>query len=194
MRTNSITLKYIASILGLSVSTVSKALRNSSDISASTKNRVVKIANALNYIPNMYASALKNNRSYILGIILPDLKDNFFLDSLNGITEESSRNDYKIMVYQSCNDYRKEVEYSNLLSKCNIIDGLIFSPTKRTFHPKECDHLAGFISGGIPIIYINKQKRVSVNSCHYERGFEIGKNSVKQLISKINDNELNLSA
>lgn len=194
MRTNSITLKYIASILGLSVSTVSKALRNSSDISASTKNRVVKIANTLNYRPNMHASALKNNRSYILGIILPDLKDNFFLDSLNGITEESSRNDYKIMVYQSCNDYSKEVEYSNLLSKCNIIDGLIFSPTKRTFQPEECDHLERFISGGIPIIYINKQKRVSVNSCHYERGFEIGKNSVKQLISKINDNELNLSA
>lgn len=194
MRTNSITLKYIASILDLSVSTVSKALNNSSEISTSTKNNVIKTANALNYRPNMYASALKNKRSYILGIILPDLKDNFFLDSLNGITEESSRNDYKIMVYQSCNDYRKEVEYSNLLSKSNIIDGLIFSSTKKIFRPKECNHLESFITGGIPIIYINKQKRVSVNSCHYEKGFEIGKNSVKELLSKIKDNQLNLSA
>ena len=152
MRTNSITLKYIASILNLSVSTVSKALSNSSEISTRTKNKVIKTANALNYKPNIYASALKNKRSYILGIILPDLKDDFFLESLNGITEESSRNDYKIMVYQSCNDYNKEVEYSNLLSQSNIIDGLIFSSTKRRFLPKECDHLESFISGGIPII------------------------------------------
>ncbi|BAO75502.1 LacI family DNA-binding transcriptional regulator [Winogradskyella sp. PG-2] len=194
MRTNSITLKNIASILNLSISTVSKALRNSSEISTRTKNKVIKMANALNYKPNIHASALKNKRSYILGIILPDLKDNFFLESLNGITEESSRNDYKIMVYQSCNDYNKEVKYSNLLSKSNIIDGLIFSSTRRKFRPKECGHLESFISGGIPIIYINKQKRVSVNSCHYERGFEIGKNSVKELLSKIKDNQLNLSA
>ena len=194
MRTNSITLKYIASILDLSVSTVSKALSDSLEISTSTKNRVVKTANALNYKPNMHATALKNKRSSILGIILPDLKDNFFLDSLNGITEESSRNDYKIMVYQSCNDYSKEVEYSNLLSKSNIIDGLIFSSTESTCRLKECDHLERFISDGIPIIYINKQKRVSVNSCHYESGFEIGKNSVKALLSKIKDNQLNLSA
>ncbi len=194
MRTNSITLKYIASILDLSVSTVSKALSDSLEISTSTKNRVVKTANALNYKPNIHATALKNKRSYIIGIILPDLKDNFFLDSLNGITEESSRNDYKIMVYQSCNDYSKEVEYSNLLSKSNIIDGLIFSSTESTCRPKECDHLERFISDGIPIIYINKQKRVSVNSCHYESGFEIGKNSVKALLSKIKDNQLNLSA
>jgi LacI family transcriptional regulator len=194
MKTASITLKYIASILDLSVLTVSKVLSNSSDLSTGTKNRVEKTANAFNYKPNMHASALKNKRSYILGVILPDLKDNFFLDLLNGITEESSRNDYKIMVYQSCNDYCKEVEYSNLLSKSNIIDGLIFSSTKRIFYPKECDHLEPFISGGIPIIYINKQKRVSVNSCHYEKGFEIGRNSVKALLSKIKDNPLNLSA
>ncbi|WP_296383451.1 LacI family DNA-binding transcriptional regulator [Winogradskyella sp.] len=194
MRTNSITLKYIGSVLNLSVSTVSKALNNSSEISIKTKTKVVKTAKALNYKPNIHASALKNKRSYILGIILPDLKDDFFLESLNGITEESSRNDYRIMAYQSCNDFNKEVEYSNLLSKSNIIDGLIFSSIKRTFLPKECGHLENFISGGIPIIYINKQKRVSVNSCHHEKGFEIGKNSVKELLSKIKDNQLNLSA
>ena len=75
MRTNSITLKYIGSVLNLSVSTVSKALNNSSEISIKTKTKVVKTAKALNYKPNIHASALKNKRSYILGIILPDLKD-----------------------------------------------------------------------------------------------------------------------
>jgi len=178
MRTNGITLKYIASVLNLSVSTVSKALSNSPEISVDTKKKIIKTADVLNYKPNVYASALKSKRSYIIGIILPDLKDNFFLDSLNGITEESSRHNYKIMVYQSCNDFNKEVEYSNLLSKSNIIDGLIFSSTKRAFIPEECHHLKSFINDGIPITYINKHQRVSVNSCYYERGFEIGVNSV----------------
>ena len=194
MRTNGITLKYIASVLNLSVSTVSKALSNSPEISVDTKNRIIKTANVLNYKPNIHASALKSKRSYIIGIILPDLKDNFFLDSLNGITEESSRNNYKIMVYQSCNDFNKEVKYSNLLSKSNIIDGLIFSSIKRTCIPEKCHHLKGFINDGIPIIYINKLQRASVNSCYYDRGFETGVNSVKELLSKIDDNRLNLSA
>ena len=194
MRTNSITLKDMASILHISISTVSKALNDSPEISNRTKNKVLETANSLNYKPNIHASALRNKRSFILGVILPDFRDEFFLDSLNGITEESSKNDYKIMVYQSCNDYNKEIEYSNLLSKSNIIDGLIFSSTKKVFLPKECKHLKNFINTGIPITYINKQKRISVNSCHHEKGFEIGENAVKELLSKIEDNQLNLSA
>ncbi len=194
MRTNSVTLKHIASILDISVSTVSKALSDSPEISASTITKVKNTANSLNYRPNIHASALRSNRSLILGVILPDLKDNFFLDALNGITEESSRNDYKIMVYQSCKDYNKEVEYSNLLSKSNIIDGLIFSSTNRIGNPKRFNHIVNFISNGIPIIYINKQKKASVNSCYFEQGFEIGENSVKELLSKIKGIELNRSA
>ncbi|EDP72784.1 transcriptional regulator, LacI family protein [Flavobacteriales bacterium ALC-1] len=194
MRTNSITLKDMASILSISISTVSKALSDSPEISNRTKNKVLEMANSLNYKPNIHASALRNKRSFILGVVLPDFRDEFFLDTLNGITEESSKNDYKIMVYQSCNDYNKEIEHSNLLSKSNIIDGLIFSSTKKVFLPKECKHLKSFINTGIPITYVNKQKRISVNSCHYEKGFEIGKNAVKELLSKIEDNQLNLSA
>jgi DNA-binding LacI/PurR family transcriptional regulator len=194
MRTKSVTLKHIASILDISVSTVSKALSDSPEISTRTKALVNKTANTLNYRPNIHAAALRSNRSQILGVILPDLKDNFFLDALNGITEESSRNDYKIMVYQSCNDYNKEVEYSNLLSKSNIIDGLIFSSIKRIDGPKIYNPLVSFISNGIPITYINKQKKASVNSCYFEQGFAVGENSVKELLSKIRNIELNRSA
>ncbi|MFT4611882.1 MAG: DNA-binding LacI/PurR family transcriptional regulator [Glaciecola sp.] len=193
MRANRVTLKYMGSILGVSVSTVSKALSDSPEISTKTKNKVIKTANSLNYKPNIHASALRNKRSFILGIILPDLKDNFFLDSLNGITEESSKNDYKIMAYQSCADYNKEIEHSNLLSKSNIIDGLIFSPITKTSLPKGSNHIENFINKGIPIVYINKQKKTSVNSCYSKKGFEAGKNSVQELLSKIKDIQLNLT-
>ncbi len=194
MRTNSVTLKDMASILNISVSTVSKALSDSPEISLSTKDKVLKTANSLNYKPNIHASALRNKRSFILGIILPDLKDNFFLESLNGITEESSKNDYKIMTYQSCDDHTKEIEYSNFLLKSNIIDGLIFSSTKSTQLSEDSSHLHGFIKKGIPIVYINKRKKTSVNSYYLQNGFEIGKNSVRELLSKIKHMQLNLSA
>ena len=194
MRTNSVTLKDMASLLNISVSTVSKALSDSPEISLITKDKVLKTANSLNYKPNIHASALRNKRSFILGIILPDLKDNFFLESLNGITEESSKNDYKIMTYQSCDDHTKEVEYSNFLLKSNIIDGLIFSSTKSTPLPEDTSHINEIIKKGIPIVYINKRKKTSVNSYYLQNGFEIGKNSVQELLSKIKHLQLNLSA
>ncbi len=92
MRANGVTLKHIATILNLSVSTVSKALSNSPEISNTTTKRIVKTANILNYKPNVYAAALKSKRSYIIGIILPDLKDEFFLDVLNGIAYNKTSN------------------------------------------------------------------------------------------------------
>lgn len=191
MKTNNITLKDLASILGVSISTVSKALNNSTQISKETKKKVKDIAQSLNYRPNIHASALKNKRhNLILGVLLPDLKDSFFLDSLNGITEESYKNDYKIMVYQSCNDYNKEIEYSKLLSDSNIIDGLIFSSTQKAIISKAENHIRNFIKKGIPVIYINKQKKKNI--FYKESGFEVGQDSVKELLSKINP--ANLSA
>lgn len=194
MKSNGVTLKQMAHILGISVSTVSKALSNSPEISNRTKVKVQETADLLNYKPNIHASALRNNKSFILGIILPDLRDNFFMGSLNGITEASSKRDYKIMVYQSCNDYHKEVEYANLLAKSNIIDGLIYSSTASTQRYKESEPIRDFKSKGVPIIYIKKQRRVNVNSSFYEKGVEVGKESVNELLSKINEDTLHMSA
>jgi LacI family transcriptional regulator len=186
------TLKDIATTLGVSISTVSKALSNSSEISAETKNKVLEIAANLNYKPNFYASALRNNRSLILGILLPNLKDSFFLDFLTGITEEASKNDYKIMVYQCCNEYEKEVTYANLLADSNIIDGLIYSSTRKDFFTKEDNHIDSFLNNGIPVNYINRNHKTSVNNNYNETGFEIGRDCVKELLLKINN--IHLSA
>jgi len=195
MRTSSVTLKDMASILNVSISTVSKALSNSPEISAKTKQKVIKIANSLDYRRNIHASALRSKKSFIIGVILPNLQEDFFLDILNGITEESYKNDYKIMMYQTSDNYVNEVKYSNLLSKSNIIDGLIFSSTqKEMIETGEYKHLKIFINKGIPIINITKQKRISINSCYYKIGYENGSNAVKDLLLKIKELELDLSA
>jgi LacI family transcriptional regulator len=195
-----VTLKDMAIILGLSISTISKALNNSSEISVATKDKVTEVATSLNYKPNIIASALRNKRSLILGVILPDLKDAFFLESLIGITEESSKNDYKIMVYQSCNDYKKEIAYTKLLSESNIIDGLIFSSIKETGTSKEVEDIHSLAKKGFPTVYIKNNIKFSASlvqksdAASKKDGFKTGQNCVKKLLRKIKNEQLNLSA
>ncbi|WP_298513094.1 LacI family DNA-binding transcriptional regulator [uncultured Kordia sp.] len=190
----------MATILELSISTVSKALNNSPEISIATKNKVHQVAKSLNYKPNVIAAALRNRRSLILGVILPDLKDAFFLDSLIGITEESSKNDYKIMVYQSCNDYKKEIAYTKLLSESNIIDGLIFSSIKETVTSKKVAHIKSITEKGLPVVYIKNNIKFSSDevqqssACSQKDGFKTGQCCVKKLLRKIENEQLNLSA
>ena len=185
-----IKLKDIASLLGISISTVSKALNDYPDVKTSTKTRVLEVANSLNFKPNHMASALRNKRSYILGVVLPDLKDVFFLDSLIGITEESSKYDYKIMVYQTCNDYKKEIAYTKLLSECNIIDGLIFSSIDKTITETKRGHLKTVIKKGLPIVHIENRNNKTSN----ENGFSTGQNCVRKLLGIIRNEHLHLSA
>jgi len=193
MRTN-VTLKDMASILGVSVSTVSKALSDSPEISISTKNKVKSTASSLNYKPNIIASALRNNRSGIIGVILPDLKDEFYLNSLIGITEESSKNDYKIMVYQTCNDNKKEIAYTKLLSDSNIIDGLIFSSIPKNQISKINEHLNKITVQGLPIVHITKGNSTKSHDVSNFTGFSVGQDCVKELLSKIEHRNVNLNA
>lgn len=185
-----IKLKDIASLLGISISTVSKALNDRLDVKTATKAKVIEIANSLNFKPNHIASALRSKRSCILGIILPDLKDAFFLDTLIGITEESSRNNYKIMLYHSCSDYKKEIAYTKLLSECNIIDGLIFSSVEETITSIKKEHLDSIIKKGLPIVHIENRNNITSN----EDGFITGQSCVRKLLSIIRNEQLHLSA
>jgi LacI family transcriptional regulator len=185
-----IKLKDIASLLGISISTVSKALNDRPDVKTATKAKVIEVAKSLNFKPNHIASALRSKRSYILGVVLPDLRDVFFLDSLIGITEESSKYDYKIMVYQTCNDYKKEIAYTKLLSECNIIDGLIFSSVEETLISTKREHLDTIIRKGLPIVHIENRNNITSS----EDGFITGKDCVRKLLSIIRNEQLHLSA
>lgn len=99
------------------------------------------------------------------------------------------------MSYQSCNDHIKEVNYTNLLFDSNIIDGLIFLPSKETLILKKDDHLMNYIERGLPVVFINKYESLNFASNVFNKksdcnvlnknGFEAGENSVKKLLAKI---------
>lgn len=120
------TLKILSETLGISVSTVSRALRNHPDISEKTKQKVKELADALEYEPNNYAVQLRTKQSNILGILVPCI-DNFFYDTFIAAVEEDARkHGYTVFIMQSRDS--AEVENANLyLFRKNRICGLFAS-------------------------------------------------------------------
>ena len=189
----SVTLKEIALKSGVSISTVSKALNDSHEISSLTKERISKIAKSLNYKPNFFAKNLKKKENYIIGVILPDLKNDFFSNLLVGITEETSIKKHRIMVYHTCNNPEKEITYTKLLSE-DIIDGLIISPSlfpKR--NAEDNKYLIRLSQKQMPIMVINKMvDNIIYSSKNQYNGIKLGKDLVNNLLNKIENYNLQL--
>lgn len=176
---NTVTLKNIAIKVGVSVSTVSKALNDSYEISHDTKRKIIDIAKGLNYKPNFYAKNLKKREKLILGVILPSLKDEFYLNVLTGITEESYRKGHLIMVYQTGDKIEKEIRYMRLLSE-DIIDGLIYSSTSK----EENKHLQKLLKKELLPIEIIQKKFYEKD--HKIIGVDLGKKLVNRIINQVN--------
>jgi LacI family transcriptional regulator len=121
-----LTLKDIAKLLSVTPATVSKALRGSNDISEAMKEKVKKITKELGYRPNILARSLINNRSKILGVLIPDLRISFFSEAARGMYEESSRKGYEILLM--VHDEKKEKERKKLEFLSDIhADGILLN-------------------------------------------------------------------
>jgi len=104
----SITIRKIAKDLQLAVSTVSKALSDSYEISAETKRRVLEYAEKLDYVPNLYASSLKQRKSHNIAVVVPEVADSFFSSAINGIESVAQTKGYHVIVYLTHEDLKKE--------------------------------------------------------------------------------------
>jgi DNA-binding LacI/PurR family transcriptional regulator len=142
------TLKDIAIKLNMSISTVSKALNNDTSISTLTKERVQKQAREWNYIPNESARHFKLNKSFTVGLIIPDLLDQFYVLAINGIEEIAAIEKYNIILTQSHEDIVKEENIVNIMIR-NRVDGVIMAITKNTV---DMAFLEKFKLVGIPVM------------------------------------------
>lgn len=125
------TLKKLSEVLGISISTVSRALKDHPDISDNTKKRVKELAEALEYEPNTYAVQLRTRQSNVLGIMVPTI-DNFFYDSFIAAVEEEARlHGYSVMIMQSRDKVQTETSNLHLFRK-NMIMGLFVSVSIET--------------------------------------------------------------
>jgi len=150
--TSMITIKDIASHLNISVSTVSRALRNHPDISAETKRKVMDIAKKLDYHPNAIAQSLKRNRSNLIGVIVPQVKHDFFATVMSGIADFAYNAGYAVMIFQSNENYNREV-FNVKAVMAQRAAGILVSLSKAT---DNYDHFLQLIDKDIPIVFFDR--------------------------------------
>jgi len=149
------TLKLIAKELDVSVSTVSKALRDSKEIGQETKEKVKAFAKLYNYRPNNIALSLKNRKTKTLGIIIPEIVHHFFTTVISGIEAYANENGYNVIVGLSNESFKKEVINLDTLANGSI-DGFIMSVSKETLSKGDFHHLHETIDQGIPIVMFDR--------------------------------------
>lgn len=149
------TLKVIAKELDVSVSTVSKALRDSKEIGEDTKKKVKAFAKLYNYRPNNIALSLKNRKTKTLGVIIPEIVHHFFTTVISGIENHANEKGYNVIVGLSNESFKKEVINLEMLANGSI-DGFIISVAKETLSTKDYHHLSETIDQGIPIVMFDR--------------------------------------
>ncbi|MBL4663187.1 MAG: LacI family DNA-binding transcriptional regulator [Flavobacteriaceae bacterium] len=150
-----LTLKKIARELDVSISTVSKALKDSSEIGKDTKDKINAFAKLYNYRPNNIALSLKNQKTKTLGIICPEIAHHFFTTVISGIEKVANDRDYTVIIGLSNESFEKEVTNMSKLANGSI-DGFLISVSKETQLRKDYHHLTEVIDQGMPIVMFDR--------------------------------------
>ncbi|MEI8225964.1 MAG: LacI family DNA-binding transcriptional regulator [Bacteroidota bacterium] len=147
-----VTIKDIAKELGISPSTVSKALKGHRDISASTKHAVKELAEKWNYKPDQVALSLKSGLSKTIGVIVPEIVHYFFSTVISGIEDLAYDSGYHVMFCQSSELYAREVKAVETLLSCRV-DGILVSVSKDT---NDFDHFRKIQENGMPLVFFDR--------------------------------------
>lgn len=151
------TIKEIARRLNVSVSTVSRALSDHARIGLGTKERVRELARQLNYEPNTQAIHFKQKKTYIIGVVLPYIREDFFSEAISGIETAAQEHHYTILFGQSYDDPEKEKTVVAAMKKQRV-DGLIISLSKYT---NRYEHLQALEKSNMPVVYFDRVPTVA---------------------------------
>lgn len=147
-----VTIKDIAKALGLSTSTVSRALRDSYEISKETKQLIREYAEKIDYKQNPIALSLKGRRSYSIGVVVCEVANSFFSQAINGIESIAYSKGYHVIISQSHDSYEREVINSKHLASRSV-DGLLISMSAET---TDFSHLTTLHENGLPIVFFDR--------------------------------------
>ena len=150
-----VTLKQLAAELGLSISTVSKSLKNDPEISQATIEKVKKLAKEKKYKPNALAVSLKSSKTHSIGVIIPDILNNFFAKILLGIEKEATDNGYKIVTCISNESLAKEMEYLDMLAY-NGVDGFLLAVSQEAQTKGAFEHFNEVLKDELPIVMFDR--------------------------------------
>ena len=148
-------LKQLANLLNISISTVSKSLNNSPEISDETKKRVRELAKLHNYVPNVFAQNLKSNKSKTIGMVIPEISHQFFTKVLEGAIAEAKSKGYNLTIHISNESLEQEQKIINELIRSQV-DGVTISLSEETFIKNEMEHLKKLRVHGIPLVLFDR--------------------------------------
>jgi LacI family transcriptional regulator len=174
------TLKQIAETLGISITTVSKALKNYPDVSEKTRNAVLALADSLHYTPNSFAVNLRTKESKTIGLIIPEVVHHFFSSVINGIIAEAEKNGYLVIILQSNESLELEKKQVELLMNKRV-DGIIISLSNES---NDDNHLKEIIKRDIPFVQFDKISKLINSSKVIINDQKAAFNAVEHLISK----------
>ncbi|HET8810753.1 MAG TPA: LacI family DNA-binding transcriptional regulator [Flavobacteriaceae bacterium] len=150
-----LTLKQIARELDVSISTVSKALHDSMEISEDTRQKIKAFAKYYNYMPNNIALSLKNRKTRTIGIVIPEIVHHFFATVISGAEQVANERGYNLIICLSNNSFDREVVNMELLANGSI-DGFILSVAKETQQKGDYHHLIEIINRGMPVVLFDR--------------------------------------
>lgn len=151
-KSQQITIVDVAKALGVSPSTVSRALNNSSEINENTRQEIIRVANELDYRPNLLAQSLHRGETHTIGVVIPDIQRPFFAGVVAGIQKIASEAGYRVMICQSNESHSTEVLNVQALMASRV-DGLLISHSKET---NSFEHIKLHLRKGIPIVHFDR--------------------------------------
>jgi LacI family transcriptional regulator len=181
----SITIRKIAKDLQLAVSTVSKALSDSYEISAETKKRVFEYATKLDYVPNPYASSLRQRKTRNIAVVLPEVADSFFSSAINGIESVAQSKGHHVMVYITHEDLEKEIAILRDI-RSGRVDGVLISVSSGAGQHSDVHALC---AKKIPLVFFDRAcegiTAAKVLTDDYESGYKAARHLLAKKCEKI---------
>lgn len=152
MKYNQVTIKDLARELGISPSTVSRALKDHPDISPQTKKAVNELAEKLNYQPNIVALSLRQSKTNTIGVIIPEIVHFFFSTVISGIEDVAYSAGYNVILTQSIESLQREMLNMKTLFNSRV-DGMLISLSRET---ASFDHIEGMLAKGVPMVFFDR--------------------------------------
>ncbi|EIV99403.1 LacI family DNA-binding transcriptional regulator [Thermoanaerobacter siderophilus] len=148
-----VTIKDIAKLANVSITTVSRVINNKSEgVSEETRNRILQLVKELGYQPNAIARGLVTKKTKTIGLIIPDISNPFFPDIARGVEDSAHIYGYNVFLCNTDDNLEKESEYINALKE-KYVDGIIFTSSSIPKH----EHITDLIKSGIPVVIMDRR-------------------------------------
>jgi DNA-binding LacI/PurR family transcriptional regulator len=174
------TIRDIARMLGISKSTVSRALNDHYDVNPETARKVRELAAKIDFQPNMLAQHFKQQKTFTIGVIIPETVNRFFAKAIGGIQQVADREGYNVIICQSNESMETEKKNLNTLLS-NRVDGLLISVSRET---NKYDHFQQVINQEVPLVFFDRiVEELSAYQIHSDN-YEISMQGTEHLIDQ----------